>query len=138
MREVLLADAESDLAVLRLLDAPALPALEFADSDTVEVGDLVLAIGNPFGVGQTVSSGIVSGLARSGNVQGRAGYFIQTDAPINPGNSGGALVDMTGAAGGHQHRDRHPVGRVERHRLCDPGQSGPAICRPGRGGTAER
>jgi Do/DeqQ family serine protease len=94
---VLLADAESDLAVLRLLNAPALPALEFADSDQVEVGDLVLAIGNPFGVGQTVSSGIVSGLARSGNVQGRAGYFIQTDAPINPGNSGGALVDMTGA-----------------------------------------
>jgi Do/DeqQ family serine protease len=95
--EILLADAESDLAVLQLLNAPDLPALAFADSDRVEVGDLVLAIGNPFGVGQTVSSGIVSGLARSGNVQGRAGYFIQTDAPINPGNSGGALVDMTGA-----------------------------------------
>ena len=94
--EVILGDPESDLAVIRLIGAPSLPALEFADSDTVEVGDLVLAIGNPFGVGQTVSSGIVSGLARSGNVQGRAGYFIQTDAPINPGNSGGALVDMTG------------------------------------------
>ncbi len=93
---VILADAETDMAVLRLEDAPPLPALDFADSDGVEVGDLVLAIGNPFGVGQTVTSGIVSGLARSGNVQGRAGYFIQTDAPINPGNSGGALVDMAG------------------------------------------
>jgi len=94
--EVILGDAETDLAVIRLIDAPDLPALDFADSDGVQVGDLVLAIGNPFGVGQTVSSGIVSGLARSGNVQGRAGYFIQTDAPINPGNSGGALVDMAG------------------------------------------
>ncbi len=93
---VILADPETDLAVLRLEDAPPLPALDYADSDAVEVGDLVLAIGNPFGVGQTVTSGIVSGLARSGNVQGRAGYFIQTDAPINPGNSGGALVDMDG------------------------------------------
>ena len=72
-------------------------ALELRDSDSVEVGELVLAIGNPFGVGQTVSSGIVSGLARSGTATGNArGYFIQTDAPINPGNSGGALVDMTG------------------------------------------
>jgi S1-C subfamily serine protease len=68
-----------------------------ADSEAAEVGDLVLAIGNPFGVGQTVSSGIVSGLARSGGrLSDRAGYYIQTDAPINPGNSGGALVDMEG------------------------------------------
>jgi S1-C subfamily serine protease len=66
-----------------------------ADSDAVAVGDLVLAIGNPFGVGQTVSSGIVSGLARSSVGEGR-GYFIQTDAAINPGNSGGALVDLQG------------------------------------------
>ena len=94
--ELVLADQQTDLAVLRLTDAPALPALEFADSDSVEVGDLVLAIGNPFGVGQTVSSGIISASARSGQVGGRPGYFIQTDAPINPGNSGGALVDMTG------------------------------------------
>ena len=72
-------------------------ALELRDSDSVEVGELVLAIGNPFGVGQTVSSGIVSGLARSGVAMGNArGYFIQTDAPINPGNSGGALVDVAG------------------------------------------
>ena len=94
--EVLLADQQTDLAVLRLIDAPDLPALEFADSDEVEVGDLVLAIGNPFGVGQTVSSGIISASARSGHVGGRSGYYIQTDAPINPGNSGGALVDMAG------------------------------------------
>ncbi len=94
---VILSDAESDIAVLRLEGAAELPALGFADSDAVEVGELVLAIGNPFGVGQTVSSGIISGLARSGIALGSGrGYFIQTDAAINPGNSGGALVDMRG------------------------------------------
>lgn len=95
--EVMLADEASDLAILRLNNATGLPALELRNSDTLEVGDLVLAIGNPFGVGQTVSSGIVSGLARSSAAvfDGR-GYFIQTDAAINPGNSGGALVDMAG------------------------------------------
>ncbi|MFU8776849.1 MAG: trypsin-like peptidase domain-containing protein [Roseovarius sp.] len=94
---VLLGDEEADLAVLQIVDAPVLPALDLRDSDTVQVGELVLAIGNPFGVGQTVSSGIVSGLARSGTATGNArGYFIQTDAPINPGNSGGALVDVNG------------------------------------------
>ena len=92
---VMLTDEEADLAILRLEGAEALPALTFRDSDEVEVGDLVLAIGNPFGIGQTVSSGIVSGLARSTVDLGR-GYFIQTDAAINPGNSGGALVDMQG------------------------------------------
>ena len=94
---VLLGDEEADLAVLQVENAPDLPALDLRDSDTVQVGELVLAIGNPFGVGQTVSSGIVSGLARSGTATGNArGYFIQTDAPINPGNSGGALVDVNG------------------------------------------
>ena len=94
---VLLSDEESDLAILKLEDATDMPALELRDSDSVEVGELVLAIGNPFGVGQTVTSGIVSGLARSGAATGNArGYFIQTDAPINPGNSGGALVDIRG------------------------------------------
>ncbi|MCR9127693.1 MAG: trypsin-like peptidase domain-containing protein [Rhodobacteraceae bacterium] len=94
---VLLGDADSDLAILQLDGATALPALPLRDSDQVEVGELVLAIGNPFGVGQTVSSGIVSGLARSGTATGAGrGYFIQTDAPINPGNSGGALIDMAG------------------------------------------
>ncbi len=94
---VILSDPEADLAIIRLENASNLPALGYADSDAVEVGDLVLAIGNPFGVGQTVSSGIISGLARSGgDFQNRSAYFIQTDAAINPGNSGGALVDMNG------------------------------------------
>jgi Do/DeqQ family serine protease len=95
--DILLSDEESDLVVLRLRDAGGLPALELRESDGLEVGELVLAIGNPFGIGQTVTSGIVSGLARSGAATGSArGYFIQTDAAINPGNSGGALVDMNG------------------------------------------
>ncbi len=95
--EVLLADEESDLAVLRLDGAKDLPHLPLRAAPTVEVGELVLAIGNPFGVGQTVTSGIVSGLARSGGATGDArGYFIQTDASINPGNSGGALIDVDG------------------------------------------
>ncbi|WP_299414469.1 trypsin-like peptidase domain-containing protein [uncultured Sulfitobacter sp.] len=94
---VLLGDEESDLAILKIDTPDALPFLDLRASDSVEVGELALAIGNPFGVGQTVSSGIVSGLARSGGSGGRGrGYFIQTDAPINPGNSGGALVDMAG------------------------------------------
>ncbi|MCU0899989.1 MAG: trypsin-like peptidase domain-containing protein [Cypionkella sp.] len=93
--DLILGDEESDLAILRLQNARDLPALPFRNSDEVQVGDLVLAIGNPFGVGQTVSQGIVSGLARSSVELGR-GYFIQTDAAINPGNSGGALVDMQG------------------------------------------
>lgn len=96
--EVLLGDKASDLAILRLKDAEDLPFSPLRNSNTVEVGELTLAIGNPFGVGQTVSSGIISGLARSGAVTGNErGYFIQTDAPINPGNSGGALIGMDGA-----------------------------------------
>ena len=95
--EVLLGDEEADLAILKLKGAENMPFLALRDSDSVEVGELVLAIGNPFGVGQTVSSGIVSGLARSGTATGNArGYFLQTDAPINPGNSGGALIDVQG------------------------------------------
>ncbi|MES2542458.1 MAG: trypsin-like peptidase domain-containing protein [Pseudomonadota bacterium] len=94
---VLLADPQSDLAILKVDADEPLPALQMGNSDALQVGDLVLAIGNPFGVGQTVSSGIVSGLARSAlQVGDGTGYFVQTDAPINPGNSGGALVDMQG------------------------------------------
>ncbi|MFL2794479.1 MAG: trypsin-like peptidase domain-containing protein [Paracoccaceae bacterium] len=95
---VILSDEESDLAVLKLNTDEMLPHLDLRKSDTVEVGELVLAIGNPFGVGQTVTSGIISGLARTGIASGSAkGYFLQTDAPINPGNSGGALIDISGS-----------------------------------------
>ena len=94
---VIMADPKVDLAVLKLEGAHNLPAIHFDNSDKTQVGDLVLAIGDPFGVGQTVSSGIVSGLARSALRVGHGqGYYVQTDAPINPGNSGGALVDMKG------------------------------------------
>ena len=95
--ELVLDDARTDLAVLKLQNPPSeLPALAFRDSDDIRVGDLVLAVGNPFGVGQTVTNGIVSALARS--QVGVADYqsFIQTDAAINPGNSGGALVTLDG------------------------------------------
>ncbi len=94
---VVLGDEAADLAVLKLQGATDLPFVPLRNSDEIEVGDLVLAIGNPFGVGQTVSQGIVSGLARSTLQLGNgSGYFIQTDAAINPGNSGGALVDTKG------------------------------------------
>ena len=90
-------DERLDLAVLRIEAKDArFDAMPVGDSDAVEVGDLVLAIGNPFGVGQTVTSGIVSGLARNRIGEGDFSYFIQTDASINPGNSGGALVNMKG------------------------------------------
>ena len=96
--KILLADEHLDLAVLKInVPGEKLPVLPIGDSDKLEVGDLVLAIGNPFGVGQTVTSGIVSGLARTGTGINEFGSFIQTDAAINPGNSGGALVDMDGA-----------------------------------------
>ncbi|MDR6870697.1 Do/DeqQ family serine protease [Bosea sp. BE125] len=93
---ILLRDPRTDLAVLKLKGVKDLAAIELADSDKVEIGDLVLAIGNPFGVGQTVTQGIVSALARTQIGVGDAQSFIQTDAAINPGNSGGALVDMQG------------------------------------------
>ena len=92
-------DEKTDIAVLRIEGGDGrFPYLEFEDSDAVEVGDMVLAIGNPFGVGQTVTSGIVSALARTEVGQSDAQVFIQTDAAINPGNSGGALVDMAGSS----------------------------------------
>jgi Do/DeqQ family serine protease len=95
--KVLVQDESADIAVLRIKGGDGrFPYLEFADSDQVEVGDLVLAIGNPFGVGQTVTSGIVSALGRTRVTRSAAQVFIQTDAAINPGNSGGALIDMAG------------------------------------------
>jgi Do/DeqQ family serine protease len=95
--KVILKDDQSDLAVLRLAaKGVQFPSIVFADSDSLEVGDLVLAIGDPFGVGQTVTSGIVSALARTQVGISDYQFFIQTDAAINPGNSGGALVNMDG------------------------------------------
>lgn len=95
--EVVLNDERTDLAVLRIdPGGKKLPHVAFRDSDEVEVGDLVLAIGNPFGVGQTVTSGIVSATARTQTGISDFSFFIQTDAAINPGNSGGALVTLDG------------------------------------------
>src|SRR5260221_5062459 len=88
-------DPETDIAVLRV-NAESLPAITFGSSDALRVGDVVLAIGNPFGVGQTVTSGIVSALGRTGLGINTFENFIQTDAAINPGNSGGALVNAAG------------------------------------------
>ena len=87
-------DPKTDIAVLKI-DAKDLPAIELADSDKIEVGDVVLAVGNPFGVGQTVTSGIISATGRS-SLGLDYEDMIQTDAAINPGNSGGALVDAEG------------------------------------------
>ncbi len=89
------ADPDSDIAVLKI-DLDKLPVLQFGDVDHLQVGDVVLAIGNPFGVGQTVTSGIVSALGRNSLGINTFENFIQTDAAINPGNSGGALVDVAG------------------------------------------
>lgn len=94
--ELVMKDERVDLAVLKIDSKERFTPLPLGDSDKVEVGDLVLAIGNPFGVGQTVTSGIVSALARNQVVQSEFGFFIQTDAAINPGNSGGALTNMKG------------------------------------------
>ncbi len=94
---ILLKEEKTDLAVMRI-EAPGVtfPYLDLGDSDQLQVGDIVLAIGNPFGVGQTVTSGIVSALARTRVGISDYQFFIQTDAAINPGNSGGALVDVNG------------------------------------------
>ncbi|WP_257165452.1 DegQ family serine endoprotease [Bradyrhizobium sp. SRS-191] len=99
--EIVLKDSRTDLAVLKLKGTKEqFPTLELANSDDLLVGDVVLAIGNPFGVGQTVTHGIVSALARTQVGITDYQFFIQTDAAINPGNSGGALVDMTGKLAG--------------------------------------
>ena len=95
--EVVLKDPRTDLAVMRVKDGrERFPALEMSNSDELQVGDVVLAVGNPFGVGQTVTHGIVSALARTQIGVTDYQFFIQTDAAINPGNSGGPLVDMAG------------------------------------------
>ena len=99
--KVLLADSRTDLAVLKIdTKGEQLPVIQFGDSDKLNVGDLVLAIGDPFGVGQTVTMGIVSALARTQVSASDYQFFIQTDAAINPGNSGGALVTTDGRLAG--------------------------------------
>jgi Do/DeqQ family serine protease len=92
--DIILRDQRTDLVVLKLTGGESFPAMDLGDSDALEVGDFVLAIGNPFAVGQTVTQGIVSALARTQVGISDYGFFIQTDAAINPGNSGGALIDM--------------------------------------------
>lgn len=94
--DIVLRDPRTDLAVLKIKSPSNLQAVEIGDSEALQVGDLVLAIGNPFGVGQTVTQGIVSALARTQVGVSDYQFFIQTDAAINPGNSGGALIDMSG------------------------------------------
>ena len=95
--QVVLKDKRSDVAVLRIKDThERFPSLDFANSDALQVGDVVMAIGDPFGVGQTVTHGIVSALARTDIGTKNYQFYIQTDAAINPGNSGGALVDLDG------------------------------------------
>ncbi|MEL6753182.1 MAG: Do family serine endopeptidase [Pseudomonadota bacterium] len=95
--ELVLADERTDLAVLRIdTGGEALPTLDFADTRDLAVGDLVLAIGNPFGVGQTVTSGIISATARTDVGISDYAFFLQTDAAVNPGNSGGALINTKG------------------------------------------
>ena len=95
--DIVVEDDKTDLAIIKLKDfSETLPSLSFGDVYDVRVGDLVLAIGNPFGVSQTVTSGIISGLSRTQVTGNRYQSFIQTDAAINPGNSGGALIDTKG------------------------------------------
>ncbi|WP_291045084.1 Do family serine endopeptidase [Hyphomonas sp.] len=95
--ELLLADERTDLAVLKIdTSGERLPTLNFADTRAVQVGDLVLAIGNPFGVGQTVTNGIISATARTDVGVSDYSFFLQTDAAVNPGNSGGALINTKG------------------------------------------
>ena len=116
-------DPDTDLAVLKI-DLMPLPVATFGRSDQLHVGDVVLAIGNPVGLSQTVTHGIVSAVSRQQLGIAPLEDFIQTDAPINFGNSGGALVDATRCPGGHQHRHRRQEHRRRRHRFCDPGQHG--------------
>ena len=94
--EILVSDKRTDIAVLRIKAGTPLPFISLGDSDSLRVGDQVIAIGNPFGLGQTVTSGIVSALARTSFGIGDFRFFIQTDAAINPGNSGGAQIDLDG------------------------------------------
>ncbi len=98
--KLIVTDDQTDLSFLKVESKEKLPFLNLANSDDLKVGDLVLAIGNPFGVGQTVTNGIISALSRTGVGLSKLNAFIQTDAAINPGNSGGALVTLDGKLAG--------------------------------------
>ena len=121
--EVVGADPETDIALLKI-DADSLTALPFADSDELQVGDYVVAIGNPFGLGQTITAGIVSAVGRSGLRLESYEDFIQTDAAINVGNSGRCAHQPQGRARRHQHRDLQRARRQYRYRLRDTDQHG--------------
>ena len=116
-------DAKTDLALLKVTPKKPLPATHFGDSDKARIGDWVIAIGDPFGIGSTVTAGIVS--ARNRNINaGPYDDFIQTDAPINRGNSGGPLFDMDGNVIGINSQIFSPSRRQRRHRLRHSRQSG--------------
>jgi len=145
---LVLSDPRTDLAVLKI-DAPntEFATLSFADTRNMQVGDLVLAIGNPFGVGQTVTSGIVSALARTDVGVSDYASFIQTDASINPGNSGGALVDMRGrlvgvntmifSKGGGSNGIGFAIPSEMVRRVVDAAMNGGALVRPWLGAKGE-
>ena len=110
--EIVLRDQRNDLAVLRIKGDGPFPVMEMGDSDNVEVGDIALAIGDPFGVGQTVTQGIISALARTNVGQGVSSFYLQTDASINPGNSGGRWSIRTRDSSASIRRSsRNPAGR---------------------------
>jgi Do/DeqQ family serine protease len=146
--KLVLADARTDLAILKIeTGADRLPTLAYADTRNVLVGDIVLAIGNPFGVGQTVTSGIVSALARTDVGVSDYASFIQTDASINPGNSGGALVDVQGrlvgvntlifSRGGGSNGVGFAIPSEMVKRVVDAAMSGGTLVRPWVGAKTE-
>ena len=129
--EVVGKDSKVDIAVLRVKPDKPLKAVKFADSEKARVGDWVMAVGNPFGLGGSVTAGIIS--ARNRNIDsGPYDNYIQTDASINKGNSGGPAVQHGRRGHRRDHRDPVAVGRLGRHRLRDAGQYGHADHRPAR------
>ena len=115
--EVMGRDQKTDIALLRIKTDKPLKAVRFGDSDKLRLGEWVIAIGNPFSLGGSVTAGIVSARNRDIN-SGPYDNYIQTDAAINRGNSGGPLFNLNGEVVGRQHRDHLAVGRLDRHRLC--------------------
>ena len=136
--QIVLRDPRTDLAVLRLKGGGNFPVLELGDSDALEVGDFVIAIGDPFGVGQTVTQGIVSALARTQVGISDYGFFIQTDAAINPGNSGRRAGRSRRQAGRHQFGDLFALGRQHGNWLRHSRQHGQERHRRGAPGRRDR